>query len=112
MSKITDFYAKAFSDVSTKKELTAILGDKNIEEASDEQLVKIGELAKKLGFDISIKEAKDYMSGNNAELDDDDLDAVAGGKGQTYYTEIHICEVGGQAGYDDDNTEYTCHPAY
>ncbi len=112
MSKITSFYTRVFSDSSAKKELTEILGNKNIEEASDEQLIRIGELAKKLGFDISIEEAKDYISGNNAELDEDDLDAVAGGKGQTHYTEIHICEVGGQAGYDDNNTEFTMHNAY
>lgn len=81
MSKVTDFYAKALADESAKKELITILGDKKIEEASDEQLAKVGELAKKLGFEITIDEAKAYLSSDNAELDEDDLDAVAGGKG-------------------------------
>lgn len=112
MSRITEFYAKALADETAKKELTDILGNKDIGEASDEQLVRIGELAKKLGFDIGIDEAKNYLKSENAELDDDDLDSVAGGKGQTHVQEIHICEVGGQAGYDDDNTTFTSHPAY
>ncbi|MGN0629880.1 MAG: hypothetical protein ACI4JN_00995, partial [Ruminococcus sp.] len=73
MSKVTDFYAKALADESAKKELITILGDKKIEEASDEQLAKVGALAKKLGFDITIEEAKAYLSSDNAELDEDDL---------------------------------------
>lgn len=81
MSKVSDFYAKALADDSAKKELIVILGDNKIEDASDEQLTKVGALAKKLGFDITVDEAKAYLSGDNAELDEDDLDAVAGGKG-------------------------------
>ncbi|MGN0629877.1 MAG: hypothetical protein ACI4JN_00980 [Ruminococcus sp.] len=84
MSKVTDFYAKALADESAKKKLITILGDNRIEEASDEQLAKVGELAKQLGFDITIEEAKAYLSGNNAELDEEDLDAVAGGGKGTY----------------------------
>ncbi len=79
MSKVTDFYAKAIADEASKKELTDILGSKPINEASDEQLVKIGELAKKLGFDITLEEAKAYLTSEEAELEEDDLDAVAGG---------------------------------
>ncbi len=83
MSKVTEFYAKAVADDAAKKELITILGDKKFEEASDEQLAKIGVLAKKLGFDITIEEAKAYLNGDNTELDEDDLDSVAGGKGHT-----------------------------
>lgn len=112
MSKISDFYAAAIADTVAKKKLEDILGKNDVSAASDEQLLKIGELAKQLGFEITIDEAKDFLRRDEAELDDEELEAAAGGKGQTYYTEVHICEVGGQAGYDDDNTEYTEHLAY
>lgn len=78
MKKITEFYAKAISNEGTKAKLNEILGGKPINEADDKQLKKIGELAKELGFEITVEEAKDYLS-NNAALGDDDLDAVAGG---------------------------------
>ncbi|MCM1328251.1 MAG: hypothetical protein NC253_02325 [Ruminococcus sp.] len=80
MSKISEFYAKAISDEGSKAKLGEILGGKKIGEASDEQLEKIGVLAKELGFEITVGEAKEYLSGD-AELDDDELDSVAGGKG-------------------------------
>lgn len=99
MSKITDFYAKALADESAKKELITILGDKKIDDASDEQLAEIGGLAKKLGFAITIEEAKAYLSGDNAELDEDDLDAVAGGKGETSKMEL----------YKGDELKYQCY---
>lgn len=81
MSKVSEFYAKALADEAAKNELIVILGDKKIEEASDEQLAKVGDLAKKLGFDITVEEAKAYLKGGEAELDEGDLEAVAGGKG-------------------------------
>lgn len=80
MSKVSDFYAKVMSDEGTKAKLGNILGGKSINEADDEQLKKIGGLAKELGFEITVEEAKNYLKGDNTELDDDDLDAVAGGK--------------------------------
>jgi hypothetical protein len=80
MSKVSDFYAKAVADEASKNELITILGDKKLTEASDEQLIKVGELAKKIGFEITLDEAKAYLNGGD-ELDEDDLDAVAGGKG-------------------------------
>lgn len=81
MSKITDFYAKVLADESAKTKLGEILGGKAINEADNSQLEKIGSLAKELGFDITIEEAQNYLKGDNAELDDDDLGAVAGGTG-------------------------------
>lgn len=95
MSKISEFYAKALADEATKTELATILGEKTIQNADDEQLAKVGELAKKLGYDITIEEAKEYLNPEEAELDDDDLEAVAGGKGDTItnnYT--YTCENG------------------
>lgn len=90
MSKVSEFYAKAISDESAKAKLAGILGDKSINEADNEQLKKIGCLAKELGFDITVEEAKEYLSGGNTELDMDDLDSVAGGK----YDNKNKCETG------------------
>jgi hypothetical protein len=98
MSKISDFYAKATADETSKNELIAILGDKKLTEASDEQLVKVGELAKKIGFEITIDEAKAYLNGGD-ELDEDDLDAVAGGKGSGGNTTIGTIECKNGVGY-------------
>lgn len=112
MSKINDFYVTAISNADSRKRIEKILGGNNFFEASDEQLFKIGELAKNLGFDINIDEARDFLCSDEKEIGDDELDSVAGGKNQTHYTEVHMCEVGGQAGYDDDNTEFTVHNAY
>ncbi len=83
MSKVSEFYAKVLADESAKKELIVILGECRIENASDEQLTQVGKLAKKLGYDITIEEAKAYLNGDDAELDEEDLDAVAGGKGSS-----------------------------
>ena len=94
MSKVSEFYAKAISDDNAKARLGEILRGKTISEATDEQLEKIGGLAKELGFDITIEEAKNYLNADSAELDDDDLDAVAGGKGDTYIS----CTSGGNYG--------------
>ncbi len=89
MSKITEFYAKAMENEDIKKELIEILGDRKFEEADDTQLVKIGDVAKKTGYEISMDEVKAYFSKEDTELDIDDLDAVAGGKYDTI-----ICETG------------------
>ncbi|MGN0629879.1 MAG: hypothetical protein ACI4JN_00990 [Ruminococcus sp.] len=98
MSKITEFYAKVLADRTAKNEFLAILENTSIDNASDEQLAKVGELAKKLGFDITMEEAKAYLSGDNSELDEDDLDAVAGGgKYDKSVIEFVRCEIGGNA---------------
>lgn len=81
MSKISDFYAKAMADESAKAKLEAILGGKEFSEASEEELTKIGELAKELGYEITLEEVKEFLNPAEAELEDDDLDTVAGGKG-------------------------------
>lgn len=97
MSKISDFYSKLLTDEDMKKEVYAILKDKTISDATDDELGHISLIAKKAGFDISVEEAKSYISGMINELDDDDLDAVAGGKGDTYTTRVIVCQVGGKA---------------
>ena len=60
MSKVSDFYAKVMADETLKSQIVSILAGVSIENAEDEQLEKIGGLAKGLGFDISVEEAKEY----------------------------------------------------
>lgn len=78
MNKIKIFLNKAVVDEAAKKEITEILGDKKLVEATDEQLAKISGLSQKLGVDITIEEIKDF-AGGGMELADEELDAVAGG---------------------------------
>lgn len=91
MNKVVEFYQKALQDEMAKAELSAILDGKDIEAATEEDLVKIGEVAKKLGYEITVEEAKAYLNPAEHELSDEDLDTVAGGKGDTHVT----CTSGG-----------------
>ena len=79
MSKFVDFYNKVVADAGAKKEVAAILGGTPIESATDEQLEKIGALAKKLGFDSTLAEAREFLKSGDKKLTAGDLDAVAGG---------------------------------
>lgn len=90
MHKVAEFYAAALENKDARAKLSEILGETRIDEADDTQLAKVGEVAKELGFDISVDEAKAYLRPSDAELNDDELDEVAGGKGDTYVT----CESG------------------
>ncbi len=76
---MSDFYAKVMADEAVKKQITDILGGTPIENADDEQLKKIGDIAKGMGFNISVEEAKAYFGANEEELSDESLEAVAGG---------------------------------
>ena len=78
MSKFNDFYGKITEDEKIAKEVAIVLGGDTFENASDEKLFKIGEIAKKAGFEFTLDEARAYFG--EGELEDDDLDAVAGGK--------------------------------
>ena len=85
MSKFNDFYAKVMADDALKAEVIKVLGDSTFEKATDDQLAKIGEIAKGAGFEFTTAEAKAHFEGG--ELDDDELDAVAGGsKGDSSVT--------------------------
>jgi hypothetical protein len=81
MSKVAEFLNKAAEDEAVKAELVAVLSDGKAGKSGDEQLEKIAEIAKKYGYEFSVEEAKAYLNGNaeNGELDDDDLEKVAGG---------------------------------
>ncbi len=86
MSKFEDFYAKVLADEGAKKEISSILAGKSLEAASDEQLEKIGGLAKRLGFEITVAEAREFMKKGDKKLSEEDLDAVAGGKTYNFST--------------------------
>ncbi len=103
MSKITDFYTAVLGNVEAKKELASILEGKELENATDKQLEKIGALAERLGYKIALSEARDFFQKSSRKLSEDELDAVAGGKGERIDRTIYVCDVGGQAGLDDDN---------
>lgn len=79
MSKVADFYAKAVADKEAKAKLDKVLGGKDMDALTDAQLKEIGEIAKGLGFDITLEEAKAYLKSVEEELSDKALDAVAGG---------------------------------
>ena len=86
MNKFAEFYEKVLADEAAKNKLIAILGDKPIDQASDETLKKVGALAKEMGYDFAIEDAKGYLHPAEGEVSDDDLDEVAGGKGDTTNT--------------------------
>ena len=79
MSKVADFYQKAVADAAAKAKLDQVLGGAAIEELTDAQLQEIGKIAKELGFDITLEEAKAYLKSIGEELSDDVLSDVAGG---------------------------------
>lgn len=93
MNKFAEFYEKVLADEAAKNKLIAILGDKPVDQASDETLEKVGALAKELGYDFTIEEAKSYLHPAEGEISDDALDEVAGGKGSGGNTTVS-CENG------------------
>ena len=85
MSKFMDFYSKVTADEESFKEFKEIVLKYNapgtaLENVTEETLEALEPLAKKMGFEISAAEAKEYLGGE-AEMSEDDLDNVAGGKG-------------------------------
>ncbi len=100
MSKMADFYSKVMADKDLQTKLKGILGDKNIADATDADLEKIGDLAKEAGFAITLAEAKEYLSANETVVSDEALDAVAGGAyGKPEYD--HSKCIGGGGHIDD-----------
>lgn len=95
MSKFSDFYNAMLKDEEVKKEAAGILGDISLVEIDKTQAELLVPIAKKLGFDITADEAINYLNADKLMLDENDLDAVAGGKGE----DLHIY-------YDKDGKEY------
>lgn len=79
MSQIADFYAKVMQEKELLAEVEKVLAGKEITEATDEQLTKIGDIAKKNGFEVTLEEAKKYLAEGEKELSDETMDSVAGG---------------------------------
>ena len=79
MDKVADFYAKVMASEELQGKLGNILQGKNIVDATDDDLKKIGEVAKEAGFDITMEEAKAYIQSDEVTVSDEALDAVAGG---------------------------------
>ena len=77
MNKIAEFYKKVMSDEVLKEKFFGIVGDVTPDKHSDEALGKLEELAKELGFEISVEEAKSYFNPN--EVSEEDLEKVSGG---------------------------------
>jgi len=77
--KIAEFYAKVTDDAELKAKVEKILGGKEITEATDDQLKKIGEIAKELGYNFTLDEVKEFIASGDVQLSDDALDNVAGG---------------------------------
>lgn len=103
MSKMNDFYVAVLSDNEARKEFSSILDGKEIDKANDEQLEKIGALAERLGYKITLSEAKAFLKESSCKLSEEELDAVAGGGNKRKDVYVYYCDVGGQAGIDDKN---------
>ena len=89
MDKFKQFYAQSVADDTIGAEVKKILGKTPVEDATDDQLIKLGELAKTLGLDIALDEAKAYLAKSHddeGEISADELQAVAGGKGEVSST--------------------------
>ena len=91
MDKFKEYYVQAMTDDSVRAEVKKILGRTSVDEATDEQLIQLGELAKTLGLDIALDEAKAYLSKSHddeeGEISADELQAIAGGKGDNCETD-------------------------
>ena len=81
--KIAEFYSKVTSDENLKAKFENVLDGKEITSATDEQLEKIGEIAKDLGYNFTIDEVKKFIASGDVQLSDDALDNVAGGADKT-----------------------------
>ncbi len=82
MNRFNELYTRTMSDKAFRAEVKKILGKTPVEDATDEQLNQLGELAKTVGIEISLEEAKEYLSkstDDTDELSDGELQAVAGG---------------------------------
>ena len=81
--KISEFYSKVIEDNTLKEKFENVLDGKEITEATDDQLIKIGEIAKEMDYNFTLAEVKEFIESGDVQLSDDALDNVAGGKGET-----------------------------
>lgn len=97
MSKFTEFYDALQKHEDALRKFSEMIGDRKIEEADDETFLQIGKLAEELGYEITLEDAHNYFRNSETELDEDDLEAVAGGKTGDVYTHYIVCQIGGSA---------------
>ncbi|MDO4273664.1 MAG: hypothetical protein Q4D16_08340 [Eubacteriales bacterium] len=88
MDKFQQFYEK-LTESGKEKEFQEILLKYHPNAASfadigEEAWKEVGKMAEDMGYSIKPEEAVEYFSGEEIELDEDDLDSVAGGKGKNY----------------------------
>ena len=105
MANLTEFYTVVLGNAEAKEELASILNGTELKKASDAQLKKIGALAARLGYTITLEEAKAFLQ-KDRTLSEGELEAVAGGGSSKHDTmTIYKCDTGGQAGRDEDKTK-------
>ena len=66
LSKVAEFYDKVTKDAEKAKQLENILNGKNILDASDAELEKIGAMAWDMGYRITMDDAKNYIAAEKA----------------------------------------------
>ncbi|MEL7658082.1 MAG: Nif11-like leader peptide family RiPP precursor [Bacillota bacterium] len=78
-SKFVDFFVKVMETPEAQAKFTEITANGTNDKVFDDLIV----FAKDYGYDFTKEEIVEYFKANvsNAELSDDDLEAVAGGKG-------------------------------
>ena len=101
MGRMAVFYAKVIADEGLRDKVAEILNGKDINQATDEQLAQIGELAKSTGYDVTLEEAKAYIESDAKDLSDEALEAVAGGGNKNTK-----CSNGGAVDNSQTNTSY------
>ena len=84
MNKFQEFYTAVMNDEKAKKEFADIMNGRSFNDMSESDFQDLAPFAEKLGFEISAKEAFDHFNTGSETIDDDELDAVAGGKNDTY----------------------------
>ncbi|MDR2559924.1 MAG: hypothetical protein LBC86_10365 [Oscillospiraceae bacterium] len=108
MSKFTEFYNHVVSDPKFGAAFAKIIEEQKIpagtpfENFTDENFTALLPLAKEMGLEFTLAEAKAHFSGS--ELSDDELEAVAGGsKGANQNTagdnstQVHCTAIGGES---------------
>lgn len=82
MSKMNELYAKVAADAGLQEEVSKIMEDAG--EDADAAGVKLVEFAKEQGYEITAQEIGEFFKSlsetSDKPLDDEELEAVAGGK--------------------------------
>jgi predicted ribosomally synthesized peptide with nif11-like leader len=81
MSAMNDLYLKVSKDAGALEKFSKIVAETGADQAA--QGKRLVEFAKELGYDITVEEIAEFFeaqAAKSSELDDAELDAVAGGK--------------------------------